>query len=60
MVTRKRSYEPRETLDEGEWLRLMLALVLATTQSLPDSETVARIRERLLYQIEDESISLVA
>ncbi|MGD0765957.1 MAG: hypothetical protein ABR978_06585 [Dehalococcoidia bacterium] len=55
--------EPNEhtvILDDGKWLRLKLASVPLRTQLQPDEATVARIRNRVLGQIGQESTYLVA
>jgi hypothetical protein len=60
VAIRAKSYKPSETLDEGEWLRLLMASVRESVQSLPDSETVDRIRDCVFYEIAQDSIPLVA
>jgi hypothetical protein len=60
VVIRGKSYKPSETLDEGEWLRPLMASVRERVQSLPDSEIVDHIRGQVFYEIARESIPLVA
>ncbi len=59
MIGRK-TYKQEATLDDGQWLRPLMAGAAEKTQSRPDAGAVARIRETVLGQIERESVSLVA
>jgi len=59
-VTNVKSYRQEATLDDGQWLRPLLAGAADKTRSQPDAGAVARIREVVLYRIERESVSLVA
>ena len=59
MISRK-SYKQEAVLDEGQWLRPLMAGAAEKTQSQPDVGAVARIREVVLYRIERGSVSLVA
>ena len=60
MFTRTRSYNLKDILDNGEWLRPYFVSPKAEAQLVPDSETVARIREQILHLIAQESMPLVA
>ena len=59
MISRK-SCKQEATLDDGQWLRPLMAGWADKTQSQPDRGAVARIREVVLDRIERGSISLVA
>ena len=59
MISRK-SYKQEAVLDDGQWLRPLMAGAADKTRSQPDVGAVARIRETVLGQIERESLSLVA
>jgi len=60
VLRRTRSYNLRDILDDGEWLRPVFVTPKAEAQLVPDSETVARIREQVLHLIAQESMPLVA
>ena len=59
-VISRKSYKHEAHLDDGQWLRPLMAGVAEKTQSQPDAGAVARIREVVLYRIERGSVSLVA
>ena len=59
MISRK-SYKQEAVLDDGQWLRPLIAGAADKTRSQPDVGAVARIRETVLDRIERESLSLVA
>ena len=59
MISRK-TFKQEATLDDGQWLRPLIAGAADKTQSQPDVGAVARIREVVLYRIERASVSLVA
>jgi hypothetical protein len=60
VLTRRKSYNLKDILDDGEWLRPLFVSPKAEAQLVPDSETVARIREQVLDLIAQESMPLVA
>jgi hypothetical protein len=60
MVTTRKLHRQEATLDDGQWLRPLLAGAADKTRSQPDAGAVARIRETVLEHIERESVSLVA
>ena len=60
MLRRTKSYNLKDILDDGEWLRPLFVSPKAEAQLLPDNETVARIREQILHLIAQESMPLVA
>ena len=60
MVMRLKSYRHTVPLDDGKWLRLMIASAPLKVQLQPDDATVARIREQVFEQIAQESTYLVA
>ena len=59
MVTTQNSHRYEVVLDDGRWLRPLLASASKRTQAQPDQQTVERIRNQVFYQIERES-ALVA
>jgi hypothetical protein len=59
-VIDRKIYQQEGTLDDGQWLRPLIAGTAEKTRSQPDAGAVARIREVVLYRIERESVSLVA
>jgi hypothetical protein len=59
-VMSRKSFKQEAVLDDGQWLRPLIAGAADKTQSQPDVGAVARIRETVLGQIERESLSLVA
>jgi hypothetical protein len=60
VLTRRKSYNLNDILDNGEWLRPYFASMQTKAQLVPDRETVARIREQVFNLIAEESIPLVA
>lgn len=60
MLRRTRSCNLKDILDDGEWLRPLFVSPKAEAQLVPDSETVARIREQVFHLIAQESMPLVA
>jgi hypothetical protein len=60
LVTKMKLHIHTEVYDDGEWLRPFFESAQARTESLPDDETVERIREQLFRLIAQESIPLVA
>ena len=59
-VISRKTYKQEAILDDGQWLRPLIAGAADKTQSQPDAGAVARIREVVLYRIERGSVSLVA
>ena len=59
MIVRK-TFKQEAVLDDGQWLRPLIAGAADKTRSQPDVGAVARIRETVLDRIERESLSLVA
>ena len=59
MISRK-TFKQEATLDDGQWLRPLMAGAADKTRSQPDAGAVARIREVVIYRIERASVSLVA
>jgi len=59
-VISRKTYKQEANLDDGRWLRPLMAGAAEKTQAQPDAGAVARIREVVLHQIERESVSLVA
>ena len=59
-VISRKTFKQEAYLDDGQWLRPLMAGAADKTQSQPDAGAVARIREVVLHQIERESVSLVA
>jgi len=59
-VISRKTYKQEATLDDGQWLRPLMAGAAEKTQLQPDAGAVARIRETVLDRIERESVSLVA
>jgi hypothetical protein len=53
-------FKQEAALDDGQWLRPLLAGMAVKVRWQPDATTLARIREAVLSQIERESMSLVA
>jgi len=60
VLARRKSYNLKDILDDGEWLRPYFSSMQTKAQLVPDRETVARIREQVFNLIAEESISLVA
>jgi hypothetical protein len=60
MVTIGKLYKQEPSLDDGRWLRPLMAGAADKTQSQPDAYAIARIRATVLERIERESVSLVA
>jgi len=60
VFTRTKSYNLKDIVDDGEWLRPLFVSPKAEAQLVPDSETVARIREKVFHLIAQESMPLVA
>ena len=56
----RKSFKQEAVLDDGQWLRPLIAGAADKTRSQPDVGAVARIRETVLGQLERESLSLVA
>jgi len=59
-VISRKTFKQEAILDDGQWLRPLMAGAVDKTQSQPDAGAVARIRETVLNRIERESVSLVA
>ena len=59
-VISRKTYKQEAILDDGRWLRPLMAGAADKTRSQPDAGAVARIRETVLDRIERESVSLVA
>ncbi|HUS83425.1 MAG TPA: hypothetical protein VM013_09255 [Dehalococcoidia bacterium] len=59
MITRK-PFKQEGFLDDGQWLRPLIAGTTEKTRSRPDAGAIARMRETVLDQIERASVSLVA
>ncbi|MBE3110379.1 MAG: hypothetical protein IMZ46_07670 [Acidobacteria bacterium] len=59
MIVRK-TFKQEAVLDDGQWLRPLMAGAIDKTRSLPDVGAVARIREVVLSQMGREPVSLVA
>ncbi len=60
MLRRTKSYNLKDILDDGEWLRPYFASVQIKAQLVPDNETIARVREQVVQLIAQESMPLVA
>jgi hypothetical protein len=67
MVTSRKPYQYEavlsdrgQALDDGQWLKPLMAGVPESVRFQPEARTVARIRERVLNAIERQSTSLVA
>ena len=60
MVMRLKPCKHTVPLDDGKWLRLMIASAPLKVQLQPDDATVARIREQVFEQIAQDSVYLVA
>jgi len=60
VLARRKSYNLKDILDDGQWLRPLFVSPQAKAQLVPDRETVARIREQVFNLIAEESIPLVA
>lgn len=60
MVAKMNVRRPTGLIDNGEWLRPLVAAAQAKTRILPDDDTVARIRAQLLHILAQESMPLVA
>jgi hypothetical protein len=56
----RKTFKQEATLDDGQWLRPLMAGAAEKTRLQPDAGAVARIRETVRNQIERESVSLVA
>ena len=56
----RKSFKQEAVLDDGQWLRPLMAGAADKTRSQPDAGAVARIREVVIYRIERASLSLVA
>lgn len=59
-MTKMKLYIHTEVYDDGEWLRPFFETAQARNQSVPDDQTVERIREQLFRLIAQESMPLVA
>ena len=59
MIVRK-TFKQEAVLDDGQWLRPLMAGAIDKTRSQPDVGAVARIREVVLSQMGREPVSLVA
>ena len=59
-VISRKTFKQEAILDDGQWLRPLMAGAADKMRSQPDAGAVARIREAVLHRIERESVSLVA
>lgn len=59
MIVRK-TFKQEAVLDDGQWLRPLMAGAIDKTRWQPDVGAVARMREVVLSQMGRESVSLVA
>lgn len=59
-VIQRKPFKQEAALDDGQWLRPLLAGTTVKVRWQPDAATLVRIREAVLGQIERESVSLVA
>jgi len=56
----RKTFTQEPILDDGSWLRPLIAGAAEKTQSQPDTETVGRIRETIVDRIRRQPVRLVA